>query len=426
MNFIEELRWRGMIQDHTPDFEAALSEEEMPIAYVGFDPTAPSLTIGNLVPIMLLTHWQRAGYKPIVLMGGATGRIGDPSGKDKERTLLGLDTLDHNLEHQKNQMRKLLDFDCGENSAVIVNNYDFYKDMNLLTFLRDVGKNMTVNYMLAKDSVKNRITTGISFTEFSYQLIQGYDFQHLYTTEGCKFQMGGSDQWGNIVSGSELVRRSLGKKVHALTCPLLTKADGKKFGKSEAGNIWLGAERTSPYQFYQFWLNADDRDMPKFIRTFSLKTRAEIEAIEAEHAEAPHLRIAQKALGEELTIRIHSKEALDAAMMASEVMFNKKMKKETLMSLSAEALDAVSNEIPSFVIAKADLEGGLNIMDFLANTKVAESKGAARRAIKGNAISVNKEKIKSHEAVVTADNLIHGKYIMVENGKKNKYMILSE
>ena len=426
MSFIEELKWRGLLHDMTPGMEEAL--ENGPVrAYIGFDPTAPSLTIGNFVPIMILKLFQRAGHQPVVLMGGATGRVGDPSGKDAERKLLDYSVLDHNLAHQQAQFGKFLRFDDSDTSALVVNNYDFYKEMSVLDFLRDVGKRMTVNYMMSKDSVKNRLEKGLSFTEFSYQLLQGYDFQYLYEHMDCKIQMGGSDQWGNITGGTELIRRNLGGKAFALTCPLLTKADGKKFGKSEKGNIWLDPTMTSPYQFYQFWINAADADLGKYFRTFSLKTREEIEAIEAEHAGQEHLRIGQNALAEELTIRVHSKEDYYSAKAVSAFLFNKKASKEQLMSLTASQLENIADDLTSFKVSKADLEKGINIADLLAeSTQILKSKGEVRRAIKGNAIAINKTKAKSFEDVVTAASLIHGKFMMIENGKKNKFMIVAD
>ncbi len=426
MNFVEELRWRGLLQDSTPGIEEYLSEGSRR-AYIGFDPTAPSMTIGNLVPITMLLRFQMAGHQPIVLMGGATGRIGDPSGKDEERQLKSYEELDNNLAHQLEQMKKFLRFDDSPTSTLIVNNYDFYTDMNILTFLRDVGKRMTINYMLSKDSVKNRLEKGLSFTEFTYQLIQGYDFQWLYENMDVRIQMGGSDQWGNITGGTELIRRNLSGKAYALTCPLLTKSDGKKFGKSEKGNVWLDPNMTSPYQFYQFWINSADGDVPKLMRTFSFKTKEEIEALEAEHNEAPHLRKAQKALAEEMTIRIHSKEDYESALKVSELLFNKKASKEMLLGLSKNALKSITEELESFTISKADLENGINIMDLTAvSTSIFKSKGEARRAIKSNAVAVNKDKVKSFEAIVSTEVLIHDKYFMIENGKKKKYMVVIE
>lgn len=424
MNFIEELRWRGMLQDHTPGIEEHLNDK-MRVAYIGFDPTAPSLTIGNYVQIMILKLFQLSGHQPIILMGGATGRVGDPSGKDKERQLKSYEELDTNLAFQKAQFQKFLDFDEGENKALMVNNFDFYKDMNILTFLRDVGKTLTVNYMMGKESVKKRIETGISFTEFSYQMLQGYDFQCLFEQQGCSIQMGGSDQWGNITSGTEFIRRNLGEKAYAVTTPLLTKADGSKFGKSEQGNIWLDPNMTSPYRFYQFWLNADDRDLPKFMRYFSLKSKEEIEGLEAEYAENP--QALKRILAEEITVRVHSQEEYESVLKVTQLLFNKKASKEQLLELSEANLKTVSEEIPSFTLSKDTLANQLNIIDLLAEqTQIVASKGDARRAIKGNAISVNKEKVSNHEHLVTSEDLLQGKYMMVENGKKNKFMLVVE
>lgn len=424
MNFVEELRWRGLLHDLTPGVEEALLENKMR-AYIGFDPTAPSLTIGNLVPIMLLKRFQQAGHQPVVLMGGATGRIGDPSGKDEERQLKSYEELDFNLAHQQKQMEKLIRFDDSDTSALIANNYDFYTDMNVLTFLRDVGKRMTINYMMSKDSVKNRLEKGLSFTEFSYQLLQGYDFQYMYEHMDVKIQMGGSDQWGNITGGTELIRRNLGGKAYAITCPLLTKSDGKKFGKSEKGNIWLDAKMTSPYQFYQFWINASDDDLSKLLRTFSMKSKEEIEALEAKHAEAPHLRVAQKALAEEMTIFVHSEEDYQSALKVSELLFNKKANKDMLLSLSESALADVAEELTSFEIDRSQFDNGMKITELLAQaTTILSSNGEVRRAIKSNAIAVNKDKVTSFEAVISADSLLHGKYLMVENGKKKKYIVV--
>ncbi|MEM8523500.1 MAG: tyrosine--tRNA ligase [Bacteroidota bacterium] len=424
MNFIDELQWRGMLQDHTPGIEEHLNEK-MRVAYIGFDPTAPSLTIGNYVQIMILKLFQLSGHQPIILMGGATGRVGDPSGKDKERQLKSYEELDSNLAFQKAQFQKFLDFEEGENKALMVNNFDFYKDMNILTFLRDVGKTLTVNYMMGKESVKKRIETGISFTEFSYQMLQGYDFQCLFEQQGCSIQMGGSDQWGNITAGTEFIRRNLGEKAYAVTTPLLTKADGSKFGKSEQGNIWLDPNMTSPYRFYQFWLNADDRDLPKFLRYFSLKSKEEIESLEAEYAENP--QALKRILAEEITVRVHSQEDYESVLKVTQLLFNKKASKEQLLKLSEANLKTVSEEIPSFTLSKEAVTNQLSIIDLLAEqTQIVASKGDARRAIKGNAISVNKEKVSNHEHFVTSEDLLKGKYLMVENGKKNKFMLVVE
>ena len=421
MNFMEELRWRGMLHDMTPGLEEALTEGSK-VGYIGFDPTAPSLTIGNYVQLMILKFWQMSGHQPIVLMGGATGRIGDPSGKDKERELKTGDELDKNLEFQKQQFLKFLDFENGENKAILVNNYDFYKNMNVLDFLRDVGKTANVNTMLAKDSVKNRLETGMSFTEFSYSLLQGYDYQCLFKEKNCIVQMGGSDQWGNIVAGTEFIRRNLSEKAYAITTPLLTKADGSKFGKSTQGNIWLDAKLTSPYKFYQFWINADDADLPKYMRYFSLKTKEEIENIEKEHAENP--REFKRILAEELTIRVHSQADYDSVLKVTDLLFGKG-EAEILRGLDAASLATIAEEIPSFTISKADIEAGVGILDLLAEkTTISPSKSEARKAIQNNAISVNKVKITTIETVVSASDLLQNQYIMLENGKKNKYLLV--
>lgn len=423
MNFLEELKWRGMLHDTTPGVEEVLDNSTV-TAYIGFDPTAPSLTIGNYVQIMLLTLLQRSGHRPIALVGGATGRIGDPSGKDKERTLKSHAELERNLANVKEQLQKYVGSPDGEHEVVLVNNYDFYREMNVLDFLRDVGKTLTVNYMMSKDSVKNRLETGISFTEFSYQILQGYDFQCLFQEKNCLLQMGGSDQWGNITSGTEFIRRNLGGKAYGITTPLLTKADGTKFGKSEAGNIWLDPDMTSPYAFYQFWINADDADLPKFTRYFTLKSKEEVEAMEAEHGDNP--RELKRLLAEELTIRIHGEEQYEAVKRVSNLLFNNRAKLDDLHALDPKSLATVAQEIPSFQVPASLIEEGVNIVDLLAeHTEIVSSKGDARRAIKGQAVSVNKEKVTNHEAIVSADALLHGKYVMVENGKKNKYMIVT-
>lgn len=424
MNFLDELSWRGMLQDMTPGLDEAL-DKGMVTAYIGFDPTAPSLTIGNYVQIMLLKLFQLSGHKPIILMGGATGRIGDPSGKDKERELKTYEELDGNLEFQKQQFYKFLEFEAGANKAEMVNNLDFYKEMNVLDFLRDVGKTLTVNYMMSKDSVKNRLEAGLSFTEFSYQLLQAYDFQVLFQKHGCTLQMGGSDQWGNITSGTEFIRRNLSEKAYAVTTPLLTKADGTKFGKSTEGNIWLDPNMTTPYQFYQFWINADDADLPKFMRYFTLKSREEVEALEAEFAGNP--RELKRILAEELTRRIHSEEAYHSVLKVSELLFGRNAQRESLLDLSEKELETVAGEIPTFDVEKSAIANGVNIIDLLAEqTQILGSKGEARRAIQGNAISVNKDKISDHEAMINHESLLHGKFLMVENGKKNKYLLIAK
>ena len=421
MNLIEELRWRGLLHDAIPGTEELL-QKEMVTGYVGFDPTADSLHIGNLVPVMLLVHLQRAGHKPVALVGGATGMVGDPSGKSAERNLLDLETLNHNLECQKKQLTKFLKFDCGDNSAEVVNNYDWFQGMGFLNFIRDVGKNITVNYMMAKDSVKNRLESGMSFTEFSYQLIQGYDFYHLYKAKNCKLQMGGSDQWGNITTGTELIRKMDGGSAYALTAPLLKKADGSKFGKSEGGNVWIDKEKTSPYKFYQYWLNASDEDAPNLIRVFTLKTQEEIEALEAEHAEAPHRRILQKALAEDVTVRVHSQADLDTALKASSLLFGKSTK-EDLGSISEGDFMSVFEGVPQATVPRAAVESGLDIVAALAgDTQFLASNGDARRALKENAISVNKEKV-TGDKVITAADLLNDRYVLLQKGKKNYYVL---
>ena len=422
MDFLEELRWRGMLHDMTPGADEALASGVM-TGYIGFDPTAPSMTIGNYVQIMLLTILQRSGHQPIALMGGATGRIGDPSGKDKERELKSEDELDRNLAHQIEQVKKFLQFEGVPNPARIVNNYDFYKNMNVLDFLRNVGKTLTVNYMLSKESVQKRLETGISFTEFSYQLLQAYDFQCLYQQYGCRFQMGGSDQWGNITAGTEFIRRNLeDAKAYAVTTPLLTKSDGTKFGKSEAGNLWLDPMLTSPYKFYQFWINAADADLPKYMRYFTLRSREEVEALEKEWADNP--RELKRLLAEELTVRVHSQADYEAVLRVSELLFGNKTTQDGLRELSMADLATVAEEIPAFKVSKDHIANGINIVDLLAEqTAITTSKSEARKAIQNNAISVNKEKISGHETIVNQKALLHGKYILLENGKKNKYMV---
>ncbi len=421
MDFLEELEWRGILSNSTPGIAEALEAGKM-TGYIGFDPTAPSMTIGNMVQIQLLKLFQLSGHNPIVLMGGATGRIGDPSGKDKERVLKSFEELDNNLAHQRAQFSKFLDFENGDNKAIVINNYDFYNDMNVLDFLRDVGKTLTINYMMSKESVKKRVETGLSFTEFSYQLLQAYDFQKLYQDYDCKLQIGGSDQWGNITSGTEFIRRNLEGKAFAITSELLTKSDGSKFGKSEEGNIWLDPNMTSPYKFYQFWLNADDADLPKFIRFFTLKSRAEVEQMEEDLKD--NLNEQKRILAEEITVRVHSQEAYESAATVSKLLFNKKADEETCKALDSAALATVAQEIPSFEVSKSALDGGLNIVDLLAEkTSIVSSKGDARRALKGNAVSVNKVKISDPEFTVNAQHLLQNEYILVDNGKKNKFIL---
>jgi tyrosyl-tRNA synthetase len=418
MNFIEELKWRGMLHDMTPGAEEFISKEKIS-GYIGFDPTAPSMTIGNYVQLMILTLFQKSGHSPIVLMGGATGRIGDPSFKETERDLKSYEELDRNLAFQMEQVKKILDFD-GPNPARIVNNLDFYKDMNILDFLRDVGKTLTVNYMMSKDSVKNRLETGLSFTEFSYQLLQAYDFQLLYQHHDCRLQMGGSDQWGNITSGTEFIRRNTDGKAYAVTTPLLTKADGSKFGKSEQGNIWLDPNLTSPYQFYQFWINADDADVSKYLRYFSLKSREEILSLEAMIHTDP--RAVKAILAEEITARVHSPEAAESARQVSTLLFGRDADHAFVKALSPVTLEEIAKEIPTDeALLSSFMEEECGILDILA--PFFQSKNEARKAIQNNAVSVNKIKITSHEHIVNKNDLLHGKYLIVENGKKNKYIV---
>ena len=420
-NFVEELRWRGMLHDIMPETEELLTSE-MVSGYIGFDPTADSLGVGNMVQIMTLVHFQRAGHKPIALVGGATGMVGDPSGKSAERNLLDLETLQHNLDCQKMQLEKFLNFDCGANSAEIVNNYDWFKEFDFLGFIRDVGKHMSVNYMMAKDSVKKRLDTGMSFTEFSYQLIQGYDFYHLWKNNGVKLQMGGSDQWGNITTGTELIRRLGRGSAYALTTPLIKKADGTKFGKSEGGNVWLDPARTSPYAFYQFWLNASDADAENYIKIFSIKSREEIEALIAEHVQAPFKRALQKALAEEITVRVHSQADLDNALAASQILFGKATE-DQLRSLDRATLESVFEGVPQFELAASDLEGGLDIVEALAeHTAVFPSKGEARKMVQGNGVAINKTKVGA-DKVLTKDDVVAGGLIIVQKGKKNYFLV---
>ena len=423
MNFIEELRWRGMIHDMTPGTDEQLLKEMTP-AYIGYDPTSDSLHIGNLASIMMLVHLQRAGHKPIALVGGATGMIGDPSGKSEERNLLDENVLRYNQECIQGQLEKFLDFDCGKNSAEMVNNYDWMKDFSFLNFLREVGKHITVNYMVAKDSVKKRMESGsgISFTEFTYQLVQGFDYCWLYEHKGVKLQMGGSDQWGNIVTGTELIRRKLGGEAFALTCPLITKADGGKFGKTESGNIWLDPKKTSPYKFYQFWLNSSDADASEYIKKFTLLSKGEIEDLQKQHDEAPHLRILQKALAEEITNRVHSLDDLQCAKDASGILFGKGTA-ETLMKLPEETLLSVFEGVPQCEIAISEIIDPVDIVDFLVDmTKIFVSKGEARRMLKEGGVQVNKTKVDESFAV-DQKILSNGKYILVQKGKKNYYLV---
>ena len=427
-NFVEELTWRGMIHDTMPGAEEHLMEA-MRSAYVGFDPTADSLHIGNLVPIMLLAHFQRCGHKPVALVGGATGMIGDPSGKSSERNLLDEATLRHNQEAIKLQLSQFLDFGgTSPNSAVLVNNYDWMKDFSFLEFIRDVGKHITVNYMMAKDSVKNRIssesTDGMSFTEFTYQLVQGYDFLHLFQNQDCTIQMGGSDQWGNITTGTELIRRIGNGKGYAITCPLITKSDGSKFGKSEGGNVWLDANRTSPYKFYQYWLNSSDEDAEKYIKIFTFLTKDEISQLIDEHQNEPHLRKLQKRLAEEITQLVHSQEEVDNAIKASNILFSKTFK-EDIKTLNESTFLDVFEGVPMAVVSTSEFEELDMIGALAARTNFLNSNGEARRALKENAIAVNKEKV-SEDYQLSDDDLINGRYLLINKGKKNTYIIKVE
>ena len=420
-NLMEELRWRGMIHDSMPGLEEQLLKE-MTAGYVGFDPTSDSLHVGNLLPIMLLKHFQNAGHKPFALVGGATGMVGDPSGKSVERNLMDEATLNHNVKCVGEQLTRFLDFENGENKAVLVNNYDWMKEFSFLNFIRDVGKHITVNYMMAKDSVKKRIETGISFTEFSYQLLQGYDFLHLYRTNKVRVQFGGSDQWGNITTGTELIRKMERGDAYAFTCPLLTKADGGKFGKTESGTVWLDPAKTSPFQFYQFWFNASDADAPKLARFYTLFTKDEIEALEREHNEAPHLRILQKAIAEEVTLRVHGKSALEAAIAATNVLFGKSTK-EDLQQLNSEDFLSVFEGVPQAKVKRSEIEAGISIVDvFVAKSNFLSSNGEVKRELKANAISVNKEKVGENYIVGNLD-LLNNKFILLGKGKKNNYII---
>ncbi len=422
MNFIDEIRWRGMISDIIPGTEELLNKE-MTTGYVGIDPTGDSLHIGHLVPVMMLKRLQLGGHKPIALIGGATGMIGDPSGKSEERNLLDEEEIKHNQECIKTQLYKFLDFDINlKNSAVLVNNYDWTKEFSLLRFMREIGKHITVNYMIAKDSVKKRLDTGLSFTEFSYQLLQANDFLHLYENFGCKLQMGGSDQWGNIVTGTELIRRKLGKESYAVTCPLITKADGGKFGKTEKGNVWLDPNRTSSYSFYQFWLNVSDVDAEKYIKIFTFYGKEEFESILSEHIKAPEQRLLQKALAKDITIRVHSETDYNTAVEASQILFGKGTT-ETLKKLSEDVFLSVFDGVPQYDINKDDLSKGIGILELVAEkVNIFQSKGEARRTIKENALSVNKQKV-DENLIVTPELLLNGKYLLVQKGKKNYFIV---
>ncbi len=430
INFIEELRWRGMIHDMIPGTEEQLLKEQTS-AYLGIDPTADSLHIGHLVGVMMLRHLQLAGHRPIALIGGATGMIGDPSLKSAERNLLDEETLRHNQECIKKQLSKFLDFDSdAPNAAVLVNNYDWMKDYTFLGFIRDIGKLITVNYMMAKDSVKKRLngenSAGMSFTEFSYQLLQGYDYLYLYRNYGVRLQMGGSDQWGNITTGTELIRRTEGGEAFALVCPLITKADGGKFGKTESGNVWLDPARTSPYAFYQFWLNVNDTDAARYIKIFTTLTKEEIAALEAQQAEAPHLRPLQKRLAEEITILVHGRENYDAAVAASGILFGQGTK-EQLQTLDEATLLAVFEGVPQFEISQDKLASGIKVIDLLTEeAAVFPSKGELRKLITAGGLSVNKEKVASPEDIFSAEQLIAGRYLLVQRGKKSYYLIIAK
>ncbi len=427
MNFVKELEWRGMIHDIMPGTEEQL-QKEMTSAYVGIDPTADSLHIGHLVSVMMLKHFQRCGHKPIVLVGGATGMIGDPSGKSQERNLLDEKTLRHNQECLKKQLARFLDFGLDNpNAAVLVNNYDWMKEFSFLDFIRDIGKHITVNYMMSKDSVKKRISgesgSGLSFTEFTYQLVQGTDFLHLYQQNGCKLQMGGSDQWGNITTGTELIRRKLGGEAYALTCPLITKADGGKFGKTEEGNVWLDRNLTSPYKFFQFWLNTSDEDAEKYIKIFTLLDQGTIENLVNEHKLAPHERKLQKTLAKELTIMVHSEEDYNSAVEASQILFGKSTS-EILHRIDENTFLSVFEGVPMFNVPMSLIEGGVSFAELAAeHSAVFPSKGELRRTVKGGGVSINKDKINDSEMVVDKSHLINNKYILIQKGKKNYYLI---
>lgn len=426
MNFVEELRWRGMLHDIMPETEELLLKEST-AGYIGFDPTGESLHIGSLVQIIILMHFQKAGHTPIALVGGATGMIGDPSGKSAERNLLNEETLAKNIAGIRGQLERFIDFNSDiSNKAELVNNYDWMKDYSFIDFARDIGKHITVNYMMAKDSVKKRLgaesKVGMSFTEFTYQLFQGYDFLHLYREKNCRIQMGGSDQWGNITTGTELVRRVAGGKAYAMTCPLITKADGTKFGKTEGGNVWLDRHRTSPYKFYQYWLNASDEDAEKYIKIFTFLDKDTIESLISEHKETPHLRLLQKKVAEEVTTMVHSKEDLDSAIKASNILFGKSTS-EDLMTLDEQTFLDVFDGVTQAEVSREDIDNGLDMIGALAaKTGFLKSNGDARRALKENAISVNKEKVKEDYSI-TAKDLINNKFVLLQRGKKNYYVV---
>ena len=430
MNFVDELQWRGMIHDMMPGTKEQL-DKELTSAYVGIDPTADSLHIGHLVGVMMLKHFQIAGHKPIALVGGATGMIGDPSGKSQERNLLDEPTLRHNQECIKQQLSRFLDFESdAPNAAEMVNNYDWMKDFSFLNFIRDIGKHITVNYMMSKDSVKKRLDSdsgaGMSFTEFTYQLVQGTDFLHLYQEKNTKLQMGGSDQWGNITTGTELIRRKTGGEAFALTCPLIKKADGTKFGKTESGNVWLDCKLTSPYKFYQFWLNTSDEDAVKYIKIFTLLSQDEVEELIEKHAEAPHLRLLQKRLAEEVTVMVHSREDYDLAVEASQILFGQGTA-ELLNKLDEETFLSVFDGVPQFTLSAKELAEGIKVVDLLAEkAMVFPSKGELRRTIQANGLSINKDKVTDAELLVNSGFLIGGKYILIQKGKKNYFLLIAE
>ena len=422
-DFVEELRWRGLLHDAMPGTQELLNTEQV-TGYVGFDPTADSLHIGNLVPITQLMHFQRAGHIPVALVGGATGMVGDPSGKTDERKLLDVETINHNIACQKSQLQKFIEFGEGGNKAKMVNNYDWFKNWSFLDFIRDVGKHITVSYMMSKDSVRNRLESGgISFTEFTYQLVQGYDFLHLYKNEGCKLQMGGSDQWGNITTGTELIRRMAGGEGFALTAPLITKADGTKFGKSEGGNVWLDPARTSSYKFYQFWLNVADEDAIRFIKIYSLKNRDQIEALIAEHTGQEHMRILQKELAAEMTVRVHSEADLAMALKATQIFFGNGSA-DDLNALDEATLAAAADGMERFEVEKASLAQGIQVLDLLAvNTQIFPSKGEARKMLQANGFAFNKDKYTDIDGTISDTILLHGKYLIAQKGKKQYFLI---
>ncbi len=430
MNFVDELRWRGMLHQMMPGTEEML-DKGMATAYLGIDPTADSLHIGHLCGVMMLRHFQRAGHKPLALVGGATGMIGDPSGKSAERNLLNEETLRHNVACIKEQLSRFLDFDSdAPNAAELVNNYDWMKGYSFLDFAREIGKHITVNYMMAKDSVKRRLngeaSDGLSFTEFTYQLLQGYDFLHLYQEKGCRLQMGGSDQWGNITTGAELIRRTSGNEVYALTCPLITKADGGKFGKTESGNVWLDPRYTSPYKFYQFWLNVSDDDAAKYIKIFTAIGREEIEALIAEHTEAPHMRTLQKRLAKEVTIMVHSEADYEAAVEASGILFGNNTH-DALVKLDEDTLLAVFDGVPQFKVSREKIEAGVKAVDlFVEDAAVFPSKGEMRKMAQGGGVALNKEKLAAFDQEITTADLLNDKYLLVQRGKKNYFLLIAE